>query len=146
MEEIDLCWRLKNMGYRIMACPQSTVYHVGGGTLKVGNPHKTYLNFRNNLYLLIKNESGKTLVFSILWRMVLDGIAGLRFLTQGHVKHFWAIIRGHFTFYGNFRKFSRKRKELKKRVVNYSHPEILNRSIVYAFFVKGCKTYNTLVK
>ena len=66
MEEIDLCWRLKNYGYKIMYCPQSTVYHVGGGTLSKINPYKTYLNFRNNLVLLFKNHSPRYFYLKIV--------------------------------------------------------------------------------
>jgi GT2 family glycosyltransferase len=146
MEEIDLCWRLKNMGYKIMACPQSVVYHVGGGTLSALNPRKTFLNFRNNLYLLLKNDKPYTVALHILGRMVLDGIAGLRFLLKGDFAHFTAILKGHFTFYSHIPKFLKKRNELNKKVVNYSHPQMVNQSIVFAFFVKGRKTYNQLVK
>lgn len=146
MEEIDLCWRLKNMGNRIMVCPQSVVYHVGGGTLNSENPHKTYLNFRNNLYLLLKNGKPYDVVLRIYGRMVLDGIAGIRFLVRGDFEHFWAVLKGHFVFYGQIPKLLKKRNLLGKNVVNYSHPQMVKLSIVYAFFVKGSKTFKQIVK
>lgn len=146
MEEIDLCWRLKNMGYRIMACPQSVVYHVGGGTLQAENPRKTFLNFRNNLYLLLKNGKPYDVMLRIYGRMVLDGIAGLRFLLRGDFTHFWAVIKGHFVFYSQIPKLLGKRNQLGKNVVNYSHAEMVDHSIVYAFFVKGSKTFKQIMK
>lgn len=146
MEEIDLCWRLKNMGYRIMACPQSVVYHVGGGTLNAGHPQKTYLNFRNNLYLLLKNGKPYDVVLRIYGRMVLDGIAGLRFLLRGDFSHFLAVIKGHFVFYSQIPKLLTKRNKLRKNIVNYSHTEMVRHSIVYAFFVIGSKTFKQIIK
>src|ERR1700761_629824 len=54
-EEIDLCWRIQLAGHKIYSCPQSVVYHVGGGTLPKGNERKVFLNFRNNLIMMVKN-------------------------------------------------------------------------------------------
>lgn len=146
MEEIDLCWRLKNRGHRIMVCPQSTVYHVGGGTLNTGSPFKTYLNFRNNLYLLAKNLPPQLIVAKIIFRMVLDGIAALRFLMQGEFKHFKAIWQAHMAFYSNIAKLKAKRKQLKPGVKTYSHSQVINKSIVYAFFIQKKTTFAQIVK
>ena len=79
-EEIDLCWRLKNKKYKIFVEPKSEVYHVGGGTLNVGSPFKTHLNFRNNLYMLFKNLPLSSLFTIIPIRLILDGIHLLLFL------------------------------------------------------------------
>ncbi|MDN3547734.1 glycosyltransferase family 2 protein [Mucilaginibacter aquaedulcis] len=98
MEEIDLCWRLKNMGYKVMYCAQSTVYHVGGGTLNAENPFKTYLNFRNNLLLLKKNLPFGRALFVILMRFWMDLLALLRFLAEGKRKDAWAVSRAHQNF------------------------------------------------
>ena len=76
MEEIDFCWRLKNVGYKIMYCPSSTIFHIGGGTLPKNNPRKTYLNFRNNFFLLYKNLPANRLFPVFFTRLFLDGLAG----------------------------------------------------------------------
>ena len=84
-EEIDLCWRLKNRGYKVMVNPQSVVYHVGGGTLNSSSPFKTYLNFRNNLFMLYKNLPFLKLLITLLFRLPLDGIAAITFLKKDKV-------------------------------------------------------------
>lgn len=111
MEEIDLCWRMKNRGYRIVAEPHSTIYHVGGGTLNKENPFKTYLNFRNNHYLLLKNLPKVRLLPTFLVRCVLDNVAALHFLLQGHPHDFCAVYRAHFAVLKTFRKMLQKRKD-----------------------------------
>ncbi|WP_183560307.1 glycosyltransferase family 2 protein [Mucilaginibacter sp. SP1R1] len=98
MEEIDLCWRLKNMGYKVMYCAQSTIYHVGGGTLNAENPFKTYLNFRNNLLLLKKNLPFWRAFFVISVRFGMDLLAIVRFLAEGKRKDAWAVSRAHQNF------------------------------------------------
>ncbi len=99
-EEIDLCWRLKNTGKKIYYTGKSKVYHVGGGTLNKQNPQKTYLNFRNNLTMLIKNLPASGIISVIFSRLVLDGFAGLYFGYKDGWSHLWAILRAHFGFYG----------------------------------------------
>lgn len=134
-EEIDLCWRAFNKGYTVKYCGTSTVYHVGGATLQTGSPHKTFLNFRNSLWMMLKNlPKGK--LFPVLFiRLVLDGIAGLRFLSQGKLKHLWAILASHFYFYFRIFKFLNKR-DLKQ---NENYYKI--KSIVYRYFVKNGKVF-----
>jgi GT2 family glycosyltransferase len=129
-EEIDLCWRALNEGHIIKYNSQSVVYHVGGATLQQGNPRKTYLNFRNSLLMLVKNLPKKGLFFIILTRMVLDGIAGVRFLTQGKFKHTWAIVQAHFSFYKVSLLYLKKRKDFQLQQY-YSV-----KSIVYLHYVK----------
>ena len=146
MEEIDLCWRLKNRGYDIVYTPKSTVYHVGGATLDESNPFKTYLNFRNNLFLLYKNLSDNYFYRIFFARMILDGVAGIKFLLSFEFKNFWAVIKAHYSFYSNIKKFKIKRSENKKNSINYVHSEIYNRSIVFDFFVKGVKEFKDLIK
>lgn len=99
-EEIDLCWRLKNSGKKVFYTGKSTVYHVGGGTLAKQNPQKTYLNIRNNLSMLLKNLPFPKLVWLIFFRLCLDGVAGLYFGLKLGFPHLWAVVRGHFGFYG----------------------------------------------
>ena len=101
MEEIDLCWRLKNMGYKVMYCAQSEVYHVGGGTLNTENPFKTFLNFRNNLLLLKNNLSFWRATLIICIRFWMDLLAIVRFLNEGKRKDAWAVSRAHQNFLGH---------------------------------------------
>ena len=98
MEEIDLCWRLKNIGYKVMYCAQSEVFHLGGGTLNAENPFKTYLNFRNNLLLLKKNLPFFTALPVIIVRFFMDFMAIFRFLNEGKRKDAWAVSRAHQYF------------------------------------------------
>lgn len=98
-EEIDLCWRLRNNGRKIFYTGKSAVYHVGGGTLSKQNPDKTYLNFRNNLSMLLKNLPLPKLLWLIFLRLCLDGIAGIRFGLKDGFPHLWAVVRAHFGFY-----------------------------------------------
>ncbi len=110
-EEIDLCWRLKRAGYGIAVVPQSVVYHIGGGTLNYVSPNKTYLNFRNSLYTLFKNESKRNLFWIVFFRLILDGAAALLFLSQGKFDFIWMIIKAHIGFYARFR-FGKKAETL----------------------------------
>jgi GT2 family glycosyltransferase len=136
MEEIDLCWRMKNMGHQVWYCPGSTVYHVGGGTLNKIDPQKTYLNFRNNLVLLCKNHAPGFFFIKILLRMKLDGVAAFKFLLGGSFAHFWAVLRAHGRFYATLGRTLRKRKAMKKRIKNYSDTAIYRKSIVFEYYLR----------
>lgn len=144
MEEIDFCWRMQNMGYKIKVVPNSIVYHVGGGTLAQGSPKKTYLNFRNNLALLFKNLPFPNNIFVVFQRMVLDGIAGIQALTKGKYKDTIAILKAHFVFYSwipsllKKRKLSPSKKKLSELNGTY------NKSIVFDYFIKGKKKFSDL--
>jgi GT2 family glycosyltransferase len=116
-EEIDLCWRAANEGHIIKYNSKSVVYHVGGATLQQGNPKKTFLNFRNSLLMLVKNLPKKGLFFRIFFRMVLDGIAGIRFLTQGKFSHTFAILKAHFSFYCISLKYLREKKRFSNTAI-----------------------------
>lgn len=134
-EEIDLCWRMKSRGYKVMFCPASEVMHYGGGALPKSNPFKTYLNFRNNLIILCKNHPSRTLAWKIVVRMVLDGIAGLRFLLLGNSKDTLAILKGHLHFYRSLPHTLKKRKNLKTfRLQPVTC--IYRRSIVKKYFIQ----------
>ncbi len=117
-EEIDLCWRLRNAGYRLMVVPSSVVYHLGGGTLSYQSTKKTYLNFRNNIIAIIKNEKPVRVLKLTMIRFVLDGLAALRFLSQGNVKAFGAVIKAWIYIVGNAVRLVRKRKACRKLVEN----------------------------
>ncbi|MDG1037499.1 MAG: glycosyltransferase family 2 protein, partial [Polaribacter sp.] len=103
-EEIDLCWRTQNNGYQVKYVGKSTVYHVGGATLKETNPQKTFLNFRNSLINVAKNIPKKWFLFVLISRLILDGVAGLKFILELRPIHSLAIIKAHFSFYKNFNK------------------------------------------
>lgn len=138
-EEIDLCWRTQNISLAVKYVGTSTVYHVGGATLQETNPHKTYLNFRNNLLNIVKNVPKKWFLFLIFFRLLLDGIAGLKFLIELRPIHTFAILKAHLSFYRNFFKFLRKRKKLQKKV-NYN----IHTSIVWQYFIMRRKKFKDL--
>ena len=144
MEEIDLCWRLKGMGYRIVYNPHSVVYHVGGGTLPKENPFKTYLNFRNNLYLLCKNTTKGNLKLLLFERMLLDGIAALKFLLSFQFGCFMAVFKAHIHFYKSIKTVIQKRKHNQELFKQSTYKEMYNRSIVFSYFLRKKKTFDTL--
>ena len=140
MEEIDLCWRLKNQGHKIMVCPSSTVYHIGGGTLNKIKPQKTFLNFRNSLLTLHKNLPKNVRLSVLIVRLCLDGIAGAKFLFSGKPNHTWAIMRSHFSFYSSI-----SQNRLKRKLPNTPNLKgMINKSIVKVYFINKRKTYNSL--
>lgn len=144
MEEIDLCWRMKRLGYSIHYCPQSLIFHQGGGTLPKQNPRKTFLNFRNNLLLLYKNLPPGSLFIIFLSRLILDGISGLRFYLRGDWRDGNAVIRAHFAFYGliSSYKMFRKQQNWKSNLVRFG--EIYPKSIVYHHFLRKVNTFTEL--
>jgi GT2 family glycosyltransferase len=129
-EEIDLCWRAFNNNHIVKYNGKSTVYHVGGATLKEGNPKKTFLNFRNSLLMLTKNLPKESLFQVLFIRMILDGIAGIRFLFQGKFAHFFAILKAHFYFYHLISMNYKKRG--KTQLKTYYKLK----SIVYSYYIK----------
>ncbi|WP_456442799.1 glycosyltransferase family 2 protein [Psychroserpens sp.] len=134
-EEIDLCWRAFNAGYITKYIGTSIVYHVGGATLSVLNPKKTYLNFRNSLFTITKNADG--FLFGIIFiRLVLDGIAGLKFLFSLKFRHFIAIFKAHFNFYANLNRLLKERKQLPKKKNYYK-----TKSIVWSYFIRKRNNY-----
>ncbi len=148
-EEIDLCWRLKRAGYAVWCFPQSVVYHLGGGTLEYENPRKVFLNFRNSLYSLLKNEPWPKLLWLIPARFLLDGLAGARFAAKGQFAAIWAIVRAHFSFYGNFGKMLAKRKTVaqlveKHRIGTENNQGIYRGSIIVTHYFKRVKAFSKL--
>jgi GT2 family glycosyltransferase len=144
MEEIDLCWRLKNAGYKIGAIGQSTVYHVGGSVISYGSPQKLFYNFRNNLVLLVKNETTARLLWLFPLRLVLDGIAGLQMLAGGKFRETGTIIKAHFHFYGSIGKWLKRRREAKKHVTHRNKGGIYPKSIIWQYFALRKKTFPAL--
>lgn len=140
MEEIDLCWRMKNSGHKIMVCPASKVFHIGGGTLSKSSSKKTYLNFRNNFSLLYKNLPDNQLVKVFAVRLLLDGIAALKFLFQGGLADTVAVFRAHYYFYRNYGKLREKRRLLKQQKVS----KIYNGNIVFDHYILGKTKFTDL--
>lgn len=143
MEEIDWCWRIQRLGHEVWACGQSEVYHVGGGTLPKSNPHKTYLNYRNSLFMLYKNWPADGWLWpKLLLRLVLDGASSLLFLKVGQWADIWAIVRAHFAFYGQLPRLHQQRNILKhqqtKEVALYPH------SVVWQYFAENKKTFKEM--
>jgi GT2 family glycosyltransferase len=142
MEEIDLCWRLKNLGYKVMYCPDAEVYHVGGGTLNSNNPYKTYLNFRNNLIILQKNLPIGDAYFRIFIRFFMDFIAWIHFIVEGKVDFAMAITKAHIYFFQFFWRNAKKRTGNQKPFLLHSGQ--YRSSIVYDYFIKKISHFSQL--
>lgn len=144
MEEIDLCWRLRSRGRRIVCVPDSVVYHVGGGTLNVENPRKTFLNFRNNLLMIYKNVPEKYLRKVMTARFFLDHVAALQYVLKGDFSNAKAILRARREFRKLRPLYEEVRKENLEAQTVVDIPEVLNRSLVFASFLKGVKKFSDL--
>ncbi len=144
MEEIDLCWRLQNLGYKIQVVPDAVVYHVGGGTLAQGNPRKTFYNYRNNLAMMFKNLPFPNNITTVFARMIVDGIAGVHAITKGEFKNTIAIIKAHFAFYAWIPSLIKKRKEIPTKQKLSKLDGTYNGSIIFQYFIKGKKHFSKL--
>ena len=140
MEEIDFCWRMKNLGYKVFCCPQSKVYHIGGGTLPKNSPQKTYLNFRNNLSLLVKNLPDNKIHRVIIYRFFLDWIAAIKFLFEGCAGDFNAVFQAHIDFYKRLGSLREKRRQLQQHQVSC----IYQRNIVFDCLLRGKRKFSDL--
>lgn len=140
MEEIDFCWRAKNEKFKIMCCPKSTVYHIGGGTLPKNSPMKTYLNFRNNLSLLLKNLPDHIAFITITYRILLDWIAAFKFLCDGCFRDFFAVGHAHLSFYKRLPKLIRIRHQNVHRHVS----KVYLQNIVFKHFLERKKKFSQL--
>jgi hypothetical protein len=141
-EEIDLCWRLKIKGYQIMVHPRSVVYHVGGGTLDDSSPFKTYLNFRNNLFMLTKNLNFFSLLITLYFRLPLDGIAAVTLLKKkSGFLHLLAVLRAHLVFYVSIPRL------LFKRQINTAKTNLVGKmgfSILVKYYLEGKTKFSEL--
>lgn len=144
MEEIDLCWRFHRTGYKVFYVPHSRVYHVGGGALPYNSPFKTYLNFRNSLFLLYKNLPDKSFRKTLFIRKILDGIATVFFMLKGQLKSAWAVLKAHCDYYKTISVMKENRKKVKMLGNNEASDLILNKCIVFEFYIKGKKTFREL--
>ncbi|MBN2213329.1 MAG: glycosyltransferase [Bacteroidales bacterium] len=144
MEEIDLCWRLKRLGYKIVFSPEVTIYHVGGGTLPNNTPRKIFFNYRNSLFLLFKNLPSNQFLIILVTRLLLDCLSSLVYIAQLKIPFFWSVLKAHFAFYGSLGKLLAKRKKFKRKE-KIRHPgEIFPGSILVRFFIKKQHHFNQL--
>lgn len=134
-EEIDLCWRAFNHNFKTCFCPTSLVYHVGGATLQNSSPKKTFLNFRNSLWMLVKNVPASMLFSVLFMRLIFDGAAGMRFLVKGRFSHFVAVLKAHLYFYFTFFKMLKKRES--KQYKNFYKIS----SIVVRYYLRNGKIF-----
>lgn len=144
MEEIDLCWRLRSRGYRLVCIPESVVFHVGGGTLHVEHPHKTYLNFRNNLLLLYKNLPQRKFLPIFFIRFFLDYLAAFQLFVTGKPKNAQAVFKARRDFSKMLPAFKMKRKENLEKTIQTDIPEITSKSIILNYYFFGRKRFSDL--
>ncbi|MBT8286194.1 MAG: glycosyltransferase family 2 protein [Flavobacteriaceae bacterium] len=140
-EEVDLCWRAQNKGYKVYYVGASQILHLGGSTLSNMNPKKTYLNFRNSLFSITKNLPRRKALLIIVARLLLDGIAAIRFILQGKLNHCFAVLRAHLSYYRQFRKMYRKREK-----ADFVEKYYQTKSIVWSHYVYRVRSFNNLVK
>ncbi len=146
MEEIDLCWRFHRAKYDVMYCAESTVFHLGGATLHETSPHKTYLNFRNNLIIMAKNLPDRSLWGKLYIRMVLDGVAAIKFLLGNQAPHFWQVLRAHFAFYERLPAILRARQTSGPKPRLKHLPGAFRGTLIWQYFIRGHKKYSDLPK
>lgn len=144
MEEIDFCWRLNALGKKIACVPQSVVYHLGGGTLNKSNPRKTFLNFRNNLWMLYKNLPESRLRPVLRVRLLLDYVAALSFLLQGKWGDCRAVLRARRAFRASKAGFKADRARLQREATCANWPGFYPKSLLIAYYLKRITTFGKL--
>jgi hypothetical protein len=144
MEEVDLCWRFHLAGFRVSCVPESIVYHAGGGSLPYDSKLKTYLNFRNNLFLLYKNLPENKLHKTIFVRKVLDGVAAIMFIIKGRAGNAKAVWKAHMDYYKNINSLKAKRESVRNLEKDKTISHLVNKSVVFRFYIKGEKTFSSL--
>ena len=140
-EEVDLCWRAQNHGFKVHYLGHSHVFHLGGSTLSNMNPKKTYLNFRNSLFSITKNLPRRKAFPIVFARLILDGIAAIRFVCQFKFDHCLAVLRAHISYYRQLRKMYKKREKNSFLTKYYA-----SKSIVWSHYVDQISNYDKLVK
>ncbi|RUT73578.1 glycosyltransferase family 2 protein [Ancylomarina longa] len=144
MEEIDMCWRIKNRGFRIVIEPKSNVFHVGGASLPKQSSRKLFLNFRNSLIMLHKNLNSNSFYKIMLTRMILDGMAAFKFLLSGEVSYFIAVLKAHQSYYKMLGTLRRKRKMLKQHLFFQAHKEMYSKSIIADYYIRKKRSFSQL--
>ena len=145
MEEIDLCWRMQLAGYRVRIVPQSTVYHLGGGTLQTDSPTKVFYNHRNNLAMLYKCTSPAQRFFVAVARPVLDMLAALSYLAQGRRDNFRAVFRAYRDFIRWHGALSRKRRAIRENRKGSASENIYRGSVVLRYLL-GRRTFGSMMR
>lgn len=143
-EEIDMCWRMRARGYRLVCTPESVVYHVGGGTLNAESPRKTFLNFRNNLLMLYKNLPEKELQRVMRLRFWLDYLAAFKFLLEGHPANARAVWEARRAFHRLVPEYREQRIVNQQLATVREIPELKSFSLLWQFYVRGKKHYGQL--
>jgi GT2 family glycosyltransferase len=144
MEEIDLCWRLKRLDYKVICYPDVTVYHVGGGTLPNNTPRKLYYNYRNNLFLLYKNLPENIFYKTIIARLLLDILSAFVYLFNFSFSFSFAVIKAHLAFYSSLKTLKRKRKKIRSDSELNNINQIYKKSILFKFFVRKTRCFSQL--
>lgn len=144
MEEVDMCWRMKNAGHRIAYCGTSTVYHIGGSVISYGSPQKLFYNYRNSMVLLLKNLPSSKLIWMLPFRLILDGVSGFRCLLKGEFVEVKTIVRAHWNFFLSFGKWNKKRQASKKLVTHRNEFGIYKNSIISDYFLKKKTVFTEL--
>ncbi|MDR1624499.1 MAG: glycosyltransferase family 2 protein [Tannerellaceae bacterium] len=145
-EEVEMCWRLRCRGYRLMCIPQSVVYHVGGATLSAENPRKTFLNFRNSLLMVYKNLPEEELKPVLRTRFFLDYLAALKFLLSGHPRNAAAVYKARKEFRRLLPVYEPVRRENLRKTTLHPVPELMRKSLIAAFYLKGERTFKALTR
>jgi len=143
-EEIDMCWRLRSRGYRIVCTPQSVVYHVGAATLKAESPHKTFLNFRNNLLMLYKNLPEKELRRVLRVRFWLDLIAAAKFFITVNPQNAYAVFQARSDFKRRRRDYLEIRNDNLLKTTCTKIPEIRRKSLLFSFYILRKQKFSQL--
>jgi GT2 family glycosyltransferase len=144
-EEIDLCWRMQRLGWRLLVCPQSLVYHIGGGTLPKDNPRKVFLNFRNNLIMLYKNLSLAEACWILPGRFALDAISAYKNLFSMQSSYFFAVMRSHFAFLGWMLFHQKRSVRLPANNTEVALKGLYQGSIVWQHFIRGKNSFSEIV-
>ena len=142
MEEIDLCWRFRHQGLKAMVFPESTVYHLGGGTLDYGNPRKTYLNFRNNLFTLYKNLPAGELGMVFIARFILDFVAIFQFAFKGKTEAAQKVFQAWGAFMSARKRLKERRKQIQPSAEFPS--TVYTGSIVVEHFIRHKKRFKDI--
>jgi len=143
-EEIDLCWRLRARGKKIVCLPQSVVYHVGGATLKMEHPRKTFLNFRNNLLMVYKNLPEKYYGKVMFLRLFLDYLAALQFLIKGYPINARSVLKARYDFYRQKKNYKSIRRENLEKTMDELPSGLLLHSLLWNYYIKNQKKYTQI--
>lgn len=137
-EDIDLCWRAQNMGYKIIACSQSAIFHKGGGSLSWDNPQKVFYTFRNNLVMIARNMPVQRLLWVLPLRMIIDTAAAFQYIIKGKWGAGKAVLTGMFAFWKWLFTASKNKWPDKRGMVACSG--FVNRLLVWQYFIRKRKT------